>query len=88
MQYCLSLSSHDKLGINSSETKMPIKSSYNKILPNYILTKNKTGWSVPITREWLQTSEKLKKKYLDTINTSDGISEILSKQIMRKTLKK
>lgn len=87
MQYCLSLSSQDKLGINSSETKIPIKSSYNKILPNYILTKYKTGWSVPITH-WLQTSEKLQKKYLDTINTSDGISEILTKTNYEKNIKK
>ena len=42
---------------------------------------------MPIT-QWLQTSEKLQKKYLDTINTSDGISEILSKTNYEKNIKK
>ncbi len=77
MDYCLSISSKYKLGKNISETKLPVKLSYNDIIPDYILSKNKTGWSVPIT-EWLFKSKKLQAKYLETVNKDDGIREILS----------
>ena len=78
MQYCLSINSKFKIGTDKTETKIPVKLSYKDKIPSYILLKQKTGWSVPIT-SWLQDSDVLKNKYLQTINTEDGIKEILSK---------
>ena len=49
MKYCMSINSKYKIGKNVSETKLPVKQAYNEDLPNYILSKQKTGWSVPIT---------------------------------------
>ena len=76
MQYCLSINSDYKFGLGDNETKVPVRTSYHNIIPNYIFDKHKTGWSVPIT-SWLQTSNIVKNKYLETVNTDDGIKEIL-----------
>ncbi len=78
MKYCMSINSKYKFGKDPSDTKMPVKNSFKNKIPDYIFSKNKTGWSVPIT-VWMQKSDILKKKYLDNVNTKDGISEILSK---------
>jgi len=78
MQYCLSINSKFKIGTDKTETKIPVKLSYKDKIPSYILSKQKTGWSVPIT-SWLKDSDVLKNKYIQTINTEDGIKEILSK---------
>ena len=48
MEYCLALNSDYKFGKNIEQTKLPVRNSYNKTLPDYILNKPKTGWSVPI----------------------------------------
>ena len=79
MEYCLSLNSDYKFGQNINQTKLPVKYSYNKTLPDYILNKQKTGWSVPITA-WLNQFDDIKKKYIDTCIKEDGISQILSKE--------
>ncbi len=79
MEYCLSINSDFKFGINSDQTKLPVKIAYNKILPNYILNKEKTGWSVPIV-SWLSKFENIKNKYIETCSKEDGISPILSKE--------
>ncbi len=79
MEYCLSINSDHKFGNNLNQTKIPVKKSYNKILPNYILSKQKTGWSVPIT-SWLNQFESIKDKYIETCSTDDGIDQILSKE--------
>ncbi len=46
MQYCLDIHTRHKL--NQSETKIMIRSAYNGILPNQIINKTKTGWTVPV----------------------------------------
>ena len=79
MEYCLSINSDYKFGKNINQTKMPVKKSYNQILPNYILNKEKTGWSVPITN-WLTQFENIKEKYIETCSVDDGINQILSKE--------
>ena len=76
MQYCLSINSHYKIGDKDNATKLPVRNSYKNKIPNYIFDKYKTGWSVPITN-WLQNSNIIKKKYLETVNKDDGIREIL-----------
>jgi len=78
MDYCLSINSDYKFGTNYYQTKNIIKKSYDKILPNYIFKKDKTGWSVPITK-WLTQFDNIKDKYIETCSKDDGINEILSK---------
>ena len=78
MQHCLSISSDYKIGDHETATKLPVRNTYKNKIPNYIFDKFKTGWSVPITN-WLQNSEIIKKKYLETVNADDGIKEILDK---------
>ena len=79
MEYCLSINSDHKFGINSNHTKLPVKISYKETLPDYILNKDKTGWSVPIS-VWLNQFENLRNKYIKTCSREDGISSILSKE--------
>ena len=79
MQYCLSINSDYKIGKSDSETKLPVRMSYQNKIPNYVFNKYKTGWSVPITN-WLQNSEIIKEKYLKTVNTEDGVQEILDNE--------
>ena len=77
MKYCLSINSDYKFGENLDQTKLPVKKSYNGILPNYILNKKKTGWSVPVVA-WLSQFENIKNKYIKMCSKEDGISPILS----------
>ena len=58
-----------------------------KNLPNYILEKDKTGWSVPLT-VWLSQFETIKKKYIETCTKEDGITQILSKENYTGNLKR
>ena len=76
---CLAINSDHKFGKSLNETKLPVKYSYNKTLPEYILNKPKTGWSAPITA-WLGKFDSIKNKYIDTCSKEDGISQILSKE--------
>ena len=63
MEYCLSINSDYKIGNNFNQMKLPIKICYKDKIPNYVLNKYKTGWSLPIT-EWLMKNDNLKNKYL------------------------
>ena len=56
---------------------MPIKKSYANKIPEYIFSKKKTGWSVPITA-WIKDSKIIKNKFFETVNKRDGIEEVLS----------
>ena len=79
MEYCLSINSDYKFGINLDQKKLPPKISYTKFLPSYILNKQKTGWSVPLI-VWLSQFENIKNKYIETCSREDGIGQILSKE--------
>ena len=46
MQYCLDIKSEHKF--KGGSTKSLVKEAYKKFLPNYIINKSKTGWTVPI----------------------------------------
>ena len=52
MQYCLNIHTKFKIGKNENETKLLSKQAYKDLLPNEIITKEKTGWTVPIGH-WL-----------------------------------
>ena len=66
MKYCMSMHTDLKLGPDKSDTKTFIKKAYLGKLPNEIIYKIKTGWTVPVGH-WLTTSvsAKLNKFYKD-----------------------
>jgi len=79
MEYCLSINSDYKFGTHSEQIKLPVKIAYKETLPDYILNKEKTGWSVPIT-VWLNQFQNIRDKYINTCSKDDGIGEILSNE--------
>ena len=62
MQYCLNIKSEYKF--QGNDMKSLIKKSYSKELPEYLLYKQKTGWTVPIGY-WLidEVDDKLNEVY-------------------------
>ena len=52
MNYCMNIHSKYKIGKDKSDTKMPTKLAYKNYLPDYIINKEKTGWTVPLVY-WL-----------------------------------
>lgn len=79
MNYCLNIHSKFKLGNNINELKLPFRLSYKNYLPDYLINKSKTGWSVPIMF-WLILDKKLQKEYIKTINRDDCLANILKKE--------
>jgi asparagine synthetase B (glutamine-hydrolysing) len=57
MQYCMNIHSHFKIGSAKGDTKMLSKIAYSERLPDKIITKMKTGWTVPL-REWWNKNTK------------------------------
>ena len=57
MQYCMNIHSHFKIGSAKGDTKMLSKIAYDERLPDKIITKMKTGWTVPL-REWWNKNSK------------------------------
>jgi asparagine synthetase B (glutamine-hydrolysing) len=57
MQYCMNIHSHFKIGSAKGDTKMLSKIAYDERLPDKIITKMKTGWTVPL-REWWNKNNK------------------------------
>jgi len=77
MKYALDIHSNSKIGESINDLKLPIKSSYNNILPKYIINKNKSGWSLPIMN-WLENDNSLKSLFSETINKNDCLKNIIS----------
>lgn len=77
MKYALSIHSQHKIGENTNQLKLPIKKSYEGVLPNYIINKPKSGWSVPIMN-WVENDNSLKSLYDSTIEKNDCLSKILN----------
>ncbi len=71
MQYCLDIKSKYKF---NNSTKDMVKKTYEKFLPQYIINKEKTGWTVPIGY-WL----------ID--NVDNGLTETYEQAIGVETLK-
>ena len=86
MKYCFGLHTDIKIGKDKSDTKILAKQAYSNILPKQIITKQKTGWTVPVGY-WLTTnaSDKLKNFYtermsgkgLDTLKASQKVGKAL-----------
>lgn len=77
MSYALDIHSSEKIGNTSSDLKLPIKNSFKAFLPDYIINKKKTGWSLPIMN-WIESNQKLKEKFLKTIKQKDCLANIIS----------
>jgi len=52
MQYCMNIHSDEKIGQEKSDTKLLTKIAYKNILPDVIINKMKTGWTVPLQHWW------------------------------------
>ena len=52
MQYCMNIHSDEKIGETKSDTKLLTKIAYKKFLPDVIINKMKTGWTVPLQHWW------------------------------------
>jgi asparagine synthase (glutamine-hydrolysing) len=52
MQYCMDIHSNEKIGKEKSDTKLLTKIAYKNLLPNVIINKMKTGWTVPLQHWW------------------------------------
>ena len=91
MQYCLDIHTRHKL--NQSETKIMIRSAYNGILPNAIIYKPKTGWTVPVCL-WLTNkmdkdledfyTKELGNKKLKTVTSSQKSAKMLIPDLILK----
>ena len=57
MQYCMNIHSTFKIGEEKYDTKMLSKIAYEKKLPPTIISKTKTGWTVPLQHWWEKTSK-------------------------------
>jgi len=77
MEYCLSIKSKFKIGKTIKDTKLPVRQTFKNLLPDYILSKPKTGWGSPITT-WIESQEILKQKYLREMKEESPIDKIIS----------
>ena len=77
----------DKFGISStSETKIISRSAYNGLLPNEIIYKAKTGWTVPVGF-WLtnKMDKDLENFYTESLG-QDALKVVTSSQKSAKML--
>jgi asparagine synthase (glutamine-hydrolysing) len=81
MQYCLNIPTKNKIGTNKNETKMLTKIAYKGIMPDAIINKGKTGWTVPIGH-WLTTNidSNLNTFYKNSIGEDSKINVIKASQ--------
>ena len=77
MTYCMNIHSEHKIGKNKSDTKLPTKLAYKGILPDYIINKQKTGWTVPLMY-WLGTDKKLNDWALSYMQKNDCLKQQVS----------
>ena len=87
MQYCLSMHTDLKIGTDKNDTKIFIKKAYLGKLPNEIINKLKTGWTVPVGH-WLatSTSAKLNKFYKERTGENSKLDVTKASQKAGKAL--
>jgi asparagine synthetase B (glutamine-hydrolysing) len=69
MQYCMNIHSNEKIGKTKSDTKLLSKIAYRGILPDKIINKMKTGWTVPLQHWWNKSG----KESIPTMIVNDWI---------------
>ena len=77
MKYCLKIHSDHKIGKNKSDTKLPTKQAYKNILPDYIINKEKTGWTVPLIY-WISSHKNLEQLAMRYMNGNDCLKDAVS----------
>jgi asparagine synthase (glutamine-hydrolysing) len=77
MRYCLDIHSDHKIGRDKSDTKLPTKLAYKNILPDYIINKEKTGWTVPLIY-WISSHKNLEQLAMQYMNGDDCLKNIVS----------
>jgi asparagine synthetase B (glutamine-hydrolysing) len=87
MEYCMSIPVSDKIGGNKANTKMPTKKAYLKYLPEFIIKKEKTGWTVPLGY-WLTKgqSTRLTEFYNKALTDKSGLDIVMTSQKAGKAL--
>ena len=87
MNYCMSMHSNIKMGMEKADTKILTKRAYKNILPNSIINKMKTGWTVPVGH-WLTKNmdTTLQKFYKDRMKEQHGLDIIRASQKAGKAL--
>ena len=87
MKYCFGIHTDDKMGKDKSDTKILIKKAYAGRLPDAIINKQKTGWTVPVGH-WLtkSTSNKLNKFYNERTGKESKLNVVRASQKAGKAL--
>ena len=73
----MSIPSFQKIGIEKFQTKLPTKRAYKNVLPEIIIKKEKTGWTVPLGY-WLTKgqSTRLTNFYNNALKDKGGLDII------------
>ena len=71
MQYCMDIHSDEKIGETKSDTKLLTKIAYRGLLPDLIVNKMKTGWTVPLQHWWNKSG----KASIPTMIVADWIKK-------------
>ena len=71
MQYCMDIHSDEKIGETKSDTKLLSKIAYRGLLPDIIVNKMKTGWTVPLQHWWNKSG----KASIPTMIVNDWIKK-------------
>jgi len=77
MNYCLSINSQHKMGKEKSQTKLPTKLAYKGVMPDYIINKMKTGWTVPLMY-WLNNNPQLQSFMQSYMDKNDCLKNVIS----------
>jgi asparagine synthase (glutamine-hydrolysing) len=87
MQYCLDIPTSYKIGKNKHETKILSKIAYKGLLPDAIINKPKTGWTVPIG-QWLAggSDKNLKNFYTNSMGEKSILDQVSVSQKAGKAL--
>ncbi len=87
MRYCMSIHTDKKLGPDKNDTKILIKKAYVGRLPDAIIKKQKTGWTVPVGH-WLttSTSSKLTNFYKQRTGKESKLNVVQASQKAGKAL--
>ena len=77
MSYCLAINSQHKMGQEKSQTKLPTKLAYKGVMPDYIINKMKTGWTVPLMY-WLNNNKELQSFMQSYMDKNDCLKHVIS----------
>ena len=77
MSYRLAINSQHKMGQEKSQTKLPTKLAYKGVMPDYIINKMKTGWTVPLMY-WLNNNKELQSFMQSYMDKNDCLKNVIS----------